>query len=566
MASYLGSKELQEYIASEPEPDFKLFIAKNKNDIAVWSSSFNICSALDLFTIWENRYKAAWNLDSIKGKKQCPRITVKDTLYLWQSIENIIHAIKSIKGEHAHEAFTIPKGKSSFPVAFKQASVDTTRTQQTSIETLDQLENSSSSEQSSCSSPDDILPVYQYNNNNIPVPLANKRYNINQFDVSLAFHAFQSVASKNIDTMNIELNVSHILALSSIFLIQREKCHPDLIGVFTEEKLKDIFNDQCKRFKTRKYNHTSIRNVDQITSIIKNVKNDLLTRENGIIETYRLGFTPSPLSLVTTTITNLPTPTFSASPEQQSPDHQEAVPGPLLPLPKNVNKILKCVVNLIEKLPNQDIKEDFLELEFYHRFIDPILSGLFDDPDNGILFRWTIEPNEESEHEYMTRKCPDGTITLLDGLYFGPSLGFVDVKSAKREHDKHVISNDLVRLGLLSKNAIDQSNANGCLVIQVRGLTLDFYITKLAADGMYTMFHLYSLKAPSSIESLQGFVAYFDEILSILDIFDEHCLTFTTGDTIQHSFKRKSLSDEAFDTILSKMKSNKRPCYTSYNQ
>ncbi|KAI7864540.1 uncharacterized protein EV154DRAFT_488886 [Mucor mucedo] len=68
------------------------------------------------------------------------------------------------------------------------------------------------------------------------------------------------------------------------------------------------------------------------------------------------------------------------------------------------------------------------------------------------------------------------------------------------------------------------------------------------------MFDLYSIKAPSSKKSLQGFVAYFDELLSILNIFDEHCLTFTCDTSIPDSCKRKSLSQEAFDSIYQNQK------------
>jgi hypothetical protein len=55
------------------------------------------------------------------------------------------------------------------------------------------------------------------------------------------------------------------------------------------------------------------------------------------------------------------------------------------------------------------------------------------------------------------------------------------------------------------------------------------------------MFELYTIKAPSS--------NYFDEMLVILDILDEHCLTFTNEDSSHDGYKRKSLSDEAFDNI-----------------
>ncbi|KAI7861272.1 hypothetical protein BDF14DRAFT_1872221 [Spinellus fusiger] len=173
---------------------------------------------------------------------------------------------------------------------------------------------------------------------------------------------------------------------------------PRLDWVFTEERLKYIFDDQCKRFSIRKYIRRCINNIDTITSLIKNVKNGIITREEGIVQAYKLGFTPSPL-LITTTITaplistnigvtTLATPTSSTLPEQQSSNHQHVPACPLLPLPRNVKKLLKCVAKLIEKLPNQDVKEDVLEFELCHRYIDPIMSGLFDDPDKGILFRY----------------------------------------------------------------------------------------------------------------------------------------------------------------------------------
>lgn len=86
-----------------------------------------------------------------------------------------------------------------------------------------------------------------------------------------------------------------------------------------------------------------------------------------------------------------------------------------------------------------------------------------------MLINRTSVTNEESKNGFITKQRPDSIITSLDVLYYGPSLGFVEVKSVKRGNDKSAISNDLVRLGLLTKNAIDRSNANGCFGIQVIG-------------------------------------------------------------------------------------------------
>ncbi|KAI8888191.1 hypothetical protein K501DRAFT_330002 [Backusella circina FSU 941] len=356
MDSYLGFKELQEYIASNHEPEFDQFIEENKNNIVIWSSSTNSNSVEDLFSMWKSRYQKMWNSDSKKEKTRCPKIVINNILYKWESIEKMIQEIKLTKYEYAIQAFTILRSMSSLSTKLL----------------LQLMQQEASSSEQSTTSPEP-------NNNDIVLPSTNNRYNINQFDVSLAFYTFQLIASNNFDTINIESNVSHILIAntsssqgfvivvfdgyshtsydySSIFLIQREKWHPDLIGVFTEEKLKDIFDDQCKRFNIRKYIRTCINNTDTITSLIKNVKNDIITREEGIVQAYKLGFTPSPLSITATIIaplistninvTTLTTPTSSTLPEQQSSNHQQAPAYPLSRLPRNVNKLLKCVAGL----------------------------------------------------------------------------------------------------------------------------------------------------------------------------------------------------------------------------
>lgn len=86
------------------------------------------------------------------------------------------------------------------------------KVQQYPVETLDKPEDCSSSEQST--------PLPEPNNNDIVLPSTNNRYNINQFDVSLAFYTFQLIASNNFDTINIESNVSHIL---QVFIYQKKK-------------------------------------------------------------------------------------------------------------------------------------------------------------------------------------------------------------------------------------------------------------------------------------------------------------------------------------------------------
>jgi hypothetical protein len=65
-------------------------------------------------------------------------------------------------------------------------------------------------------------------------------------------------------------------------------------------------------------------------------------------------------------------------------------------LPTNENKFKKCIISLIRKLPPVPIAEDINEFVFSTQYVDPFLSGLFDDPDQGIYLRWTNEVTLEA--------------------------------------------------------------------------------------------------------------------------------------------------------------------------
>ncbi|KAI9265173.1 hypothetical protein BDA99DRAFT_436760, partial [Phascolomyces articulosus] len=219
----------------------------------------------------------------------------------------------------------------------------------------------------------------------------------------------------------------------------------------------------------------------------------------------------------------------------------------------------------IEKLPTHQLKDEVQEFELCQRFIDPILSGLFDDPEHNILFRWTSVMNEEAKNGsgMISKRRPDSVVTKLDGRFFGPTLGYVEVKSIKESKNKYAISKDLARIGVLSKNSLDVSGNRGCLGVQVNGLNMSFYITTLLCDGMYPMFEICTIEIPSSLQSLQGFIGYLDELFAILDCFDNWCLRKSTIPIQESSRKQKTLEDRAFDIILSRSKSSKRRCYAS---
>lgn len=57
--SYIGLKEIPEYIASIKEPDFDVFVKEDKCNLSAWSSSTYCNSASDLFALWKNQSQEA---------------------------------------------------------------------------------------------------------------------------------------------------------------------------------------------------------------------------------------------------------------------------------------------------------------------------------------------------------------------------------------------------------------------------------------------------------------------------------------------------------------------------
>jgi hypothetical protein len=55
----------------------------------------------------------------------------------------------------------------------------------------------------------------------------------------------------------------------------------------------------------------------------------------------------------------------------------------------------------------------------------------------------------------------------VNSLQFDTSFGFVEVKTTLQEGNNQAISNDIARLCMLCKNAIDKWSIRGCISIQV---------------------------------------------------------------------------------------------------
>lgn len=136
------------------------------------------------------------------------------------------------------------------------------------------------------------------------------------------------------------------------------------------------------------------------------------------------------------------------------------------------------------------LSEDIKEQELSTRFVEPLLTGLFDDPDNNMLLRlyviFTVHNDiiiftclyivstglittEAKKNLNLTKKRPDITASLLDGLHFGKSLGFGEVKCQTEVENNYSSCKDLLRIAIFSKASLDDNKLKGVLSYQVIG-------------------------------------------------------------------------------------------------
>ncbi|KAG0753988.1 hypothetical protein G6F57_014611 [Rhizopus arrhizus] len=102
-------------------------------------------------------------------------------------------------------------------------------------------------------------------------------------------------------------------------------------------------------------------------------------------------------------------------------------------------------MTLIQKLPTASIREDVNEAELCARFIEPFLSGLFDDPDQGYYLRLTNARALEAKKKPAdtTVKRPDLCITKSLGRRWHHDSEFGKAKAAKMVENMYLVCKDL---------------------------------------------------------------------------------------------------------------------------
>ncbi|KAI8329684.1 hypothetical protein BC941DRAFT_442566 [Chlamydoabsidia padenii] len=297
---------------------------------------------------------------------------------------------------------------------------------------------------------------------------------IDSFDLAQAFYNLQTSLKQEKWKLSLEQNVHLALAATSILLMTPNKYPGQLQQFFTSEEWR-VTNDWIQDLYGIKRKPMPADTVSSMLCIIDDLINKTINREEADARLKNL------------------------------------------PLDEYGHKFAKAAGGLILKLMRAPMDEDANETELCSRFIDPFLTGLFDDPDQGICLRWTNDATLEAKTcvDFTTNR-PDLCITKC----CGSSLAYGEAKPAIREKDHF----DLLKVAIFCKDALDHQLMQGMLGIQIIGRTIQFYLLTLPAKGLYVMTELTTIKIPDSLQNLPSLVPELPNVLKILDVFHRVCL------------------------------------------
>ncbi|CAO3701322.1 unnamed protein product [Rhizopus stolonifer] len=187
---------------------------------------------------------------------------------------------------------------------------------------------------------------------------------------------------------------------------------------------------------------------------------------------------------------------------------------------KEDRKMIDVLVNMINKLPNQEIIDnDVEEQELITNYIDPILSPILHRPEGDKLFLWL---NKTALKSYNKR--PDaGCAVILKRRVINYS-GFVEVKAEYKKKDAVSLHEDLLRLSLFGINGLEENNAKCILLIQIIGSSLTVYGCAKHAKGPKIIFEIMNFKIPLSLQELPGFIMKLDELKRLSYFYHERCV------------------------------------------
>ncbi|KAI9315731.1 hypothetical protein BX666DRAFT_345518 [Dichotomocladium elegans] len=205
--------------------------------------------------------------------------------------------------------------------------------------------------------------------------------------------------------------------------------------------------------------------------------------------------------------------------------------------------IVDALINCLNKLPEYGQRTAIGEQDLIINYIDPIVSPIFHQPVCSRLFRWL---NREVENTEIWR--PDGAMVLADQSSTEYAVGFCEVKSDDNDGDIGA-HEDLYRLAILCKDAMDKHQINAYMALQVVGDTAMFYLFVRQPDATYVMFEFSRLRMPMSIKDLGPFAMKMDRLKQVSDAYQRHCVKSTNIGQILGTKRINTLSREDLEDI-----------------
>lgn len=228
-------------------------------------------------------------------------------------------------------------------------------------------------------------------------------------DITTSFAHFQAQVFNSLTSTSLltfETHLQHLLAMSNILIVGKNKNHPDLDD-FVTSNMKDIreslYESVDFRITQQKFPYDIMMDI---ISVVNDINCGLLTKLNAV------GKILAKLN-----------------------DNMDPI----------VIRLLLCVKSMIETLPSDSQKKSVLEFQVSTRYLQPLLQALFDEDD--MLFKWTNEACfNDADNDLQDR--PDGCIENDD-----LTIGYLEVKPIDKAKNHKKVNMDLYRLGVFSKAA-----------------------------------------------------------------------------------------------------------------
>lgn len=151
---------------------------------------------------------------------------------------------------------------------------------------------------------------------------------------------------------------------------------------------------------------------------------------------------------------------------------------------------------------------------------------------------------------------------LISSNYNGPTV-VGDIKGENRKEDAHDCLVDLIRIGMVSGNSINNNKYDGVIGAHIVGLQLTFYFTTLMANGIYVMLEICSVSLPRDFTEMRSYIAVMEDLLPVIHYYN-YCTACSDIKWLNHN-KKDMLNESLFLSIISCGKSKKRQCSIVFN-